>query len=156
MAEAFSAFADKLVTKDYFSEVLSARLKEQTAFLEQRMTERFAEQDARIAAQFAAMDEKFTKQFAAMDEKFTKQLAAQDDKFTKRSDAQDDKFTKRIDAQDAKFISLLAEMQERTEARFAEHDSRFARIDRTLALHSWMLGLILLVLVVPQLKALFA
>ncbi|HBO12219.1 MAG TPA: hypothetical protein DD491_05475 [Halieaceae bacterium] len=178
MAEAFSAFADKLVTKDYFSEVLSARLKEQTAFLEQRMTERFAEQDARIAAQFAAMDEKFTKQFAAMDEKFTKQFAAmdekftkqlaaqddkftkrsdaQDDKFTKRSDAQDDKFTKRIDAQDAKFISLLAEMQERTEARFAEHDSRFARIDRTLALHSWMLGLILLVLVVPQLKALFA
>ena len=48
MAEAFSAFADKLVTKDYFSEVLSARLKEQTAFLEQRMTERFAEQDGPI------------------------------------------------------------------------------------------------------------
>ena len=85
MAEAFSAFADKLVTKDYFSEVLSARLKEQTAFLEQRMSERFAEQDARIAAQFAAMDEKFTGQNAALDEKFTGQFAENGQRMDEKS-----------------------------------------------------------------------
>ncbi|SRR6056297_3376871 len=94
MAEAFSALADKLVTKDYFSEVLGARLNEQTALLEQRMAERFAAQDAKFEARFAVID-----------------------------------------------------------SRFSEQDARFAKLDRTLLLHTWMLGLITLVLVVPQLQA---
>ena len=42
-------------------------------------------------------------------------------------------------------------------AGFAEQDARFdarlARQDRILLLHTWMLGLITLVLVVPQLQA---
>ena len=42
-------------------------------------------------------------------------------------------------------------------ARFAEQETkfeaRFARLDRTLLVHSWMLGVIMLVLVVPQLQA---
>src|SRR6056297_1586050 len=63
MAEAFSAFADKLVTKDYFSEVLTARLNEQSALLEQRIMarvdKRFAEQDAKFEARFAEQDTRF-------------------------------------------------------------------------------------------------
>ena len=102
MADAFSTFADKLVTRDYFSEVLDARLTQHGAQLEQRivekMTLRFAEQDAKFEARFAEQDAKF-------------------------------------------------------EARFADHDARFSRQDRILLLHTWMLGLIMLVSVVPQLQA---
>lgn len=91
MADAFSTFADKLVTRDYFSEVLDARLTQHGAELEQRIAEkmmlRFAEQDAKF------------------------------------------------------------------EARFTDHDARFSKQDRILLLHTWMLGLITLVLVVPQLQA---
>ena len=116
MAEAFSAFADNLVTKDYFSEVLEARLSQHSADLQQRIVEkmnrRFAEQDEKFDGRFAEMDEKFTRRMAGMDEKFT--------------------------------------------ARFADHDARFSKLDRTLLLHTWMLGLITLVLVVPQLQAWFA
>jgi len=98
MAEAFSTFADELVTRDYFSEVLDARLTQHGAELEQRivekMTLRFAEQDAKFEARFAGQD-----------------------------------------------------------AKFESHDARFSKQDRILLLHTWMLGLITLVLVVPQLQA---
>jgi hypothetical protein len=87
MAEAFGFYADNLLTRDHFHEVLDAR---------------FAEQDANFAARFAE--------------------------------------------QDAKFAARFTEQ----EARFA---ARFASQDRTLLLHTWMLGLITLVLVVPQLQA---
>lgn len=135
MAEAFSAFADKLVTKDYFSEVLDARLKQQSAELEHRiveqMNERFAEQDAKFEARFAEQDAKFEARFAAMDGKFSGLIAELDEKFTAR----------------------IGELDQKGVSRFADHDARFARLDRTLLLHTWMLGLITLVLVVPQLQA---
>ncbi len=42
-------------------------------------------------------------------------------------------------------------------ARFAEQDARFenrfVKLEKTLFLHTWMLGLVVLVLVVPQLQA---
>jgi hypothetical protein len=42
-------------------------------------------------------------------------------------------------------------------ARFAEQDTKFeqhfARQDRVLSLHTWMLGLLVVVLVIPQLQA---
>ena len=93
MAEAFSAFADKLVTKDYFSEVLTARLNEQSASLEQRIMgrvdKRFAEQDATF------------------------------------------------------------------EARFDKHEAILIRLDRTLLLHTWMLGFLVLALGVPAVRSWF-
>jgi len=43
------------------------------------------------------------------------------------------------------------------DARFGKQDAkfeqRFSRQDRTLFLHTWMLGILVLVLVVPQLQA---
>ena len=93
MAEAFGFYADNLLTKDHFTEVLNAR---------------FAEQDARIETRFAEQD-------ARMDARFVEQYA--------------------------KF-----------EARFVQIDARFARQDKVLLLHSWMLGLIMLALVVPQMQ----
>ena len=116
MAEAFSAFADKLVTKDYFSEVLAARLSEQTALLDQRMAERVAEQDAKFEARFTEFDQKFEARFTELDQRFEPRFATID-------------------------------------ARFAGPDARFARLERTLLLHTWMLGLITVVQVVPQLQA---
>ena len=120
MADAFSTFADELVTRDYFSEVLDARLTQHGAELEQRIVEkmmlRFAEQDAKFEARFAEQDAKFETRFVE---------------------------------QDAKFEARFAEQG----AKFEAHDARFNKQDRILLLHTWMLGLITLVLVVPQLQA---
>jgi hypothetical protein len=84
MAEAFSTFADKLVTRDYFNEVLDARLTQHGAELEQRivekMTLRFAEQDARFEARFAEQDAKFESRFAEQ----AAQLEAHDVRFNKQ------------------------------------------------------------------------
>ena len=111
MAEAFGFYADNLLTKDHFTEVLNARFAEQDA----RIEARFAEQDARIETRFGEQD-------ARIDARFVEQ--------------------------DAKFEVRF----ERLEARFVQIDARFAKQDKALLLHSWMLGLILLALVVPQLQ----
>ena len=129
MAEAFSAFADNLVTKDYFSEVLTARLNEQSALLEQRITarvdKRFAEQDAKFEARFAEQDAKFV----GLDAKFEARFAEQDAKFEARFDKQD--------------------------ARFDKHEAILIRLDRTLLLHTWMLGFLVLALGVPAVRSWF-
>jgi hypothetical protein len=52
----------------------------------------------------------------------------------------------RFAEQEARFDAKLVEQESR-------YDARFARQDRILVLHTWMLGLIILVLVVPQLQA---
>ena len=122
MAEAFSAFADNLVTKDYFSEVLTARLNEQSALLEQRIM-------ARVDKRFSEQDAKFEARFAEQDAKFVEQNA---------------KFEARFDKQDAKF-----------EARFDKHEAILIRLDRTLLLHTWMLGFLVLALGVPAVRSWF-
>lgn len=52
MAEAFGFYADNLLTKDHFTEVLNARFAEQEARLEAR----FAQQDAKFDARFAKLE----------------------------------------------------------------------------------------------------
>ena len=52
MAEAFGFYADNLLTKDHFTEVLNARFAEQDA----RMEASFIEQDAKFEARFARQD----------------------------------------------------------------------------------------------------
>ena len=47
----------------------------------------------------------------------------------------------------------FAQQDVKLEKRFAAQDARFARQDRILLIHTWMLGLIILALVVPQLQA---
>ncbi|MEE4279184.1 MAG: hypothetical protein V2I82_12015 [Halieaceae bacterium] len=85
MAEAFGFYADNLLTKDHFTEVLNAR---------------FAEQEARFEARFAQMDGHIERRFAEQEAKF---------------------------------------------------ETRFVKLERNQSLHSWMLGLIVVTLVVPQL-----
>ena len=48
MAEAFGFYADNLLTRDHFNEVLDARLAEQATRLEARMDARFAREDRRL------------------------------------------------------------------------------------------------------------
>ena len=107
MAEAFGFYADNLLTKDHFNDVLNARFAEQEAHLDAKLDARFAAQDARFAEQDA-----------------------------------------RFGSQDVRFMEL--------DGRFIEFgariESRFARQDSTLRLHTFMLGLITVVLVVPQLQ----
>jgi len=131
MAESFGVIAEKVLTKDHFEAVLKARLDAG-----------FAEQQAKFDKRFADQDVKFDKRFASIDQRFADQEA----KFDKRFADQDVKFDKRFADQDVKFDKRFAEQ----DARF---ESRFVRLEKTLFLHTWMLGLIVLVLVVPQLQA---
>lgn len=63
MAEAFGFYADNLLTKDRFTEVLNGRFAEQDARLEAR----FVEQEAKIDTHFAQQDAKFDGRFAKLE-----------------------------------------------------------------------------------------
>lgn len=58
---------------------------------------------------------------------------------------------------DARLDARFAEQDAKFDKRFAEQDARFerrfSRQDRTLVLHTWMLGILVLVMAVPQLQA---
>jgi hypothetical protein len=66
MAEAFGFYADNLLTRDHFTEVLNARFAEQEA----RMDARFLEQEAKFDARFAQQEIRLEQRFAAQDGKF--------------------------------------------------------------------------------------
>ena len=51
MAEAFGFYADNLLTKDYFHEVLDARFAEQEARFDAKLTQQESRFDARFARQ---------------------------------------------------------------------------------------------------------
>ena len=97
---------------------------------------------ARLDAGFAAQNAQLEKRFASIDQRFTEQ----DAKFEQRFTEQDAKFEQRFTEQDAKSENRFAEQN-------AHFENRFVKLERTLFLHTWMLGLIVLVLVVPQLQA---
>jgi len=54
---------------------------------------------------------------------------------------------------DARFAEQEARFDAKLTQQESRFDARFARQDRILMLHTWMLALITLVLVVPQLQA---
>ena len=123
MAEAFGFYADNILTKDHFEAVLDARFAQQDA----KFDKRFAEQDAKFDKRFAEQDTKFDKRFAEIDRRFTEQ--------------------------DATFGKRFAEIDRRFTEQDTRFEARFGRLERSLFLHTWMLGLIVVVLVVPQLQA---
>lgn len=98
MAEAFGFYADNLLTRDHFTEVLNAR---------------FAEQHARFEQRIGAMDSKVERRLDAMDSKFEQRLTSLGSKF----------------------------------------EQRFGKQDTVNRLHTWMLGLITVAMVIPQLQA---
>lgn len=63
MAEAFGFYADNLLTRDHFTEVLNARFAEQEAKLDAR----FAQQEIRLEQRFAAQDAKFESRFTTLE-----------------------------------------------------------------------------------------
>ena len=144
MAEAFGFYAANLLTKDHFTEVLNARFSEFGAVQDLR----FAEQDAKFEKCFSAIDQRLLEQ----DVKFDKRFAAIDQRFLE----QDAKFDKRFAVIDQRFL----EQEAKSDKRFAEQDAKwsqlFAQMNRTMLLPTWMLGIIVVVLVVPQLQAWFA
>ena len=120
MAEAFGFYADNLLTRDHFTEVLNARFAEQDAKIEAR----FAEQDAKIKARFAEQDAKIEVRFSEQEAKFEARFAEQD----------------------AKFETSLSALASRL-------DQRFNRQDATQRVLAWMVGLITVAVVLPQLQA---
>ena len=149
MAESFGVIAEKVLTKDHFEAVLKARLDAGFAEQQAKFDKRFADQDVKFDKRFASIDQRFADQEAKFDKRFAsidQRFADQEAKFDKRFADQDVKFDKRFADQDVKFDKRFAEQ----DARF---ESRFVRLEKTLFLHTWMLGLIVLVLVVPQLQA---
>ena len=148
MAEAFGFYADNLLTKDHFTDVLNARFSEFAALQDLR----FAEQDARFDKRFAEQDAKVDKQFALQDAKFTKRFDEQDAKFEKHFTDIENRFSNiesRFSAIDKNFTDIAE--------RFHQQDFKFEvrcnKQDRVMLLHTWMLGLIVVALVVPQLQA---
>jgi len=67
MAEAFGFYADNLLTRDHFTEVLNARFSEQEARINARMDALFAQQDVKLEQRFAAQDEKFESRFTKLE-----------------------------------------------------------------------------------------
>jgi len=77
------------------------------------------------------VDSRFSELRAQMDQRF----AEQDAKFDQRFAEQNAKFDKRFAEQHAKF------------------EGRFGRLERASFLHTWMLGILVVVIVIPQLQA---
>lgn len=72
-----------------------------------------------------------------------------DNRLTK--DHFNDVINARFAEQDARIEKRLSEQDAKFEDRFTAHDQRFAAQGAQLKLHTWMLGLIIFTLVVPQL-----
>ena len=123
MAEAFGFYADNILTKDHFEAVLDAKLDA-----------RFAKYGARFEKRFSDID----RQFSEIDRRFSEQEAKFDQRFAdidRRFSEQDAKLDKRFAEQDAKF------------------EGRFSKLERASFLHTWMLGILVVVIVIPQLQA---
>ncbi|MDO8864252.1 hypothetical protein Q6D67_21505 [Haliea sp. E1-2-M8] len=54
---------------------------------------------------------------------------------------------------EAKLDARFSQQDAKFEKRFADIDNLFSKQDRTLYLHTWMLGIVVLVMAVPQLQA---
>ena len=131
MAEAFGFYADNLLTRDHFTEVLNAHFAEQEARIDARFAEQDARMDVRFAEQEAKLDARFAEQEARMDARFVEQAA----KFDARFSQQDVTLEQRFAAQDGKF------------------EARFVKLERRQGLHTWVLGLNTVAVVLPQLQA---
>ena len=88
------------------------------------------------------VDSRFSELRAQMDQRF----AEQDAKFDQRFAEQDAKFDQRFAEQNAKFDKRFAEQH-------AKFEGRFGRLERASFLHTWMLGILVVVIVIPQLQA---
>ena len=83
---------------------------------------------------------------AVLDAKLDARFAQQDAKFEKRFGKPDERFFGRFSGNDVQFLGRFNEQNSRL-------DACFDRLDRILCLNTWMLVIIILVLVVPQLWA---
>ena len=68
----------------------------------------------------------------------------------------DAKLDARFAEQDAKFDKRFADIDRRFSEQDAKFESRFSKLERASFLHTWMLGILGVVLVIPQLQAWFA
>jgi len=112
MAEAFGFYAENILTRDHFTDVLNAR---------------FAEQETKLDQRLAQLDAKFDKRFVEQEINLERRFSSIDQR--------------------------LAQQEVNLEQRFSNIDQRLSRQDRTLSLHTWMLGLVVIVPVIPQLQA---
>ncbi len=67
---------------------------------------------------------------------------------------QDARIDARFAEQDVRINALSADVAQRFAEQDARIDTRFARQERTLAVHTWMLGVIVLTMLVPTLERL--
>jgi len=163
MAEAFGFYAENILTRDHFTAVVNARFAEQDAKFDQRLLaldvkldKRLAESDAKFDQRLLALDVKLDKRFAESDAKFDQRLLALDAKLDQRFAEQDAKFDQRFAESDAKLDKRFAESDAKFDGRFTEQElrfeRRFGRLERSQNLHTWMLGILVIVLVIPQLQ----
>lgn len=92
--------------------------------------------EARLSARFAEQNAKFDKHFAQIDKHF----------------AQIDKHFAEIDKRFARIDRRFSEIDHRFVEQDAKFESRFSRVEKTQFLRTWMLGIIFIVVVVPQVQ----
>ncbi len=142
MAEAFGFYADNLLTRDHFTEVLNAR---------------FAEQDERIERRLDAVESKFEQRTTALESKFEQRTTALESKIEQCATALESKIEQRTTGLESKIEQSITALDSKVAQSITALDSkfeqRFGRQDTVNRLHTWMLGLITLALVVPQLQA---
>ena len=66
---------------------------------------------------------------------------------------QDAKFDKRLAEQNAKLDQRFANIDRRFSEQDAKFEGRFGKLERASFLHTWMLGILVVVMVIPQLQA---
>ena len=157
MAEAFGFYAENILTRDHFTEVLNSRFGEFGA----QMDARFTELEARFDKRFTELDAKFDKRFTELDAKFDKRFTEQDARFDKRFAEQDAKFDKRFAEQDVRFnkielgIDNLEERMDRVGGCVEQLTALTVKVERTQFVHTWTLGVGVAALLVPQLNSMF-
>jgi hypothetical protein len=79
------------------------------------------------------------------------------DHFTEALNARFGEFGAQMDArfaeQDAKFDKRFGDIDRRFLEQDAKFEGRFGKLEKTMLLHTWMLGVLVVVLVIPQLQA---
>ena len=94
--------------------------------------------DAKLDSRFAEHGARFEKRFSDIDRQFSE-------------------IDRRFSEQDAKFEKCFAEQNAKLDKRFAEQDAkfegRFSKLERSSFLNTWILGILVVVIVIPQLQS---
>lgn len=180
MAEAFGFYAENLLTRDHFTEVLNARFSEFAALMDRRFAEqaatfeqrclgidercssieacidqRYSELESRFDKRCSAIETYIDQRYSDLEIRFDKRCSAIEIYIDQRCSDLESRFDKRCSSIEAcidqRYSDLESRFDKRCSTMEATFERRFAKVERSQYVHTWMLGVVMAVLVVPQL-----